>query len=191
MPVRAVACQPLLPYDAGPLTVDDWFALPETPDRYELDEGMLVMAPPPGSAHQDAAGAIYVALVIASRAVGGWAMPAPTGVVLSPSLGYEPDVLYLSPDRMLLKTRRGVEGAPDIVVEVLSRGTRTYDLQTKLPAYLAHGVREVWIVDPEAKTVAVHRAGAEPESCAFGRPIPSRLIDVGTADLDRLPELRE
>ncbi len=111
------------------------------------------------------------------------------GLALARDTGYEPDVLYLTRERMGLRTRRGVEGAPDIVVEVLSPRTRRYDLGTKLPNYLAHGVTEVWIIDPAAQTVAVHRVNEEPEVVTFGQPIPSRVVDVGTAMLDQLPPL--
>jgi Uma2 family endonuclease len=117
----------------------------------------------------------------------GAAMPAPTGVELSREIGFEPDVLYLTRERLDRVRRRGVRGAPNIAVEVLSPGTRKRDLDTKLPAYLAHGVEEVWIVDPEARTVTIHRPGEPPESVAYGERIPSRIVDVGTGGLDRLP----
>ena len=53
---------------------------------------------------------------------------------------------------MRLRSRRGIEGAPDIVVEVASPGTRRYDLLTKLPAYFSNGVLEVWIADPVGRS---------------------------------------
>lgn len=73
-------------------------------------------------------------------------------------------------------------------MEVASPGTRQFDRLTKLPTNLAHGVREVWIVDPSDRTVEVHEPGtAEPRRCRFGEPIPSSIIDVGTAFLERAP----
>jgi Uma2 family endonuclease len=182
---------PLLEPDRGRLTVDDWLALPETADRYELYDGMLVMAPPPGGAHQAAATFITHALTTFAFARGGLALTSTTGVKLSAIRGFEPDALYLSPTRMDRFTDAGIEGAPDIVVEVLSPSTRTYDLATKLPAYLAAGVREVWIVDLEDRSVAVHTvAGRPPAVAAFGEQIPSTIVDVGSASLERLPEPR-
>jgi Uma2 family endonuclease len=174
---------------AGPLTVDDWFTREDFPERCEIFQGMLLMAPPPGGSHQALTTNLTTAFGLYSHASGGVALTAPTGVVLAPTIGFEPDVLYLTPERAHYLRRRGVEGPPDIVVEVLSRSTRVYDLETKLPTYLAHGVREVWIVDPIAKTVAVYEPQGEPRVCRFGEPIPSRIVDVGTAWLESLPEI--
>ncbi len=189
MPATIAKAPTLQPAGFEPLTVDDWFNLPDSPERYELSEGMLIMAPAPDGHHQDIAAMIHYNFMLVAMPQGGWAMMAPTGLALARDTGYEPDVLYLSKARMGLKTRRGVEGAPDIVVEVLSPRTRRYDLRTKLPNYLVHGVTEVWIIDPAAQTVAVHRLDEEPEVVAFGQPIPSRVVDVGAAMLDQLPPL--
>ncbi|MBI5949879.1 MAG: Uma2 family endonuclease [Chloroflexi bacterium] len=174
-----------------PLTVEDWYALPEDdPNRYELYEGMLVMAPPPDGRHFSISSWLHGVLHNYARAHAGRAFHAPAGVALSRDTGFEPDVVYLSQERMGRFGARGIEGAPDLVVEVASPSTRRYDVNTKLPAYLAAGVREVWIVDPVAKTVTVHsEGGAAPVTVAFGEPIPSRVVDIGNADLDRLPPL--
>ncbi len=172
-----------------PLTVEDWYALPEDdPNRYELYEGMLVMAPPPDGRHVSISSYLHGALHNYAREHGGLAFHAPAGVALARDTGFEPDVVYLSRERAGRFGRRGIEGAPDLVVEVASPSTRRYDIHTKLPAYLEAGVREVWIVDPVAKTVTVHgEGGAAPLTVAFGEPIPSRVVTVGNADLDRLP----
>lgn len=171
----------------APITVDDWFEMPDAPDRYELSEGMLVMLPTPDGRHQDIAGVIHHSLMRVAMANGGWAMPALTGVALTHDIGYLPDVLYLSPERMALKTHRGVEGAPNIVVDVVSPRSRRYDLERKRPTYLASGVNEVWIVDPDVETITVHREFEGPTTARFGEPIPSRIVEVGSAFLDQLP----
>jgi Uma2 family endonuclease len=176
---------------AGPLTVDDWFTREDFPERCEIFQGMLLMAPPPGGSHQVTTTRVTLALGNYGLANGGLALTAPTGVVLAPTIGFEPDVLYLTAERAHYLRRRGVEGPPDIVVEVLSRSTRAYDLETKLPTYLVHGVREVWIVDPVAKTVSVYESLGEPRVCRFGERIPSRIADVGTAGLETLPEVAD
>jgi Uma2 family endonuclease len=171
------------------MTVDDWHALPETTERYELYEGVLILMPPPDLVHQDIALALAVAMRAAARISGGAVNFAPTGVALSSTIGFEPDALYLSPTRMSLRSKRGIDGAPDIVVEVASRGTRRYDLNTKLPAYFANGVLEVWIADPVANTVSVYFADEPnaPLTAPFGARIPSKILDVGNAELDELP----
>ncbi len=179
--------RPLLDRDCGALTLDDWYTLPDSPDRYELLHGMLIMAPPPGGAHQSATSLLASALLRAGLATGGFAWSAPFGVGLSASIGFEPDISYLAAEHMSRLKERGIEGPPDIVVEALSPSTRRYDLTIKLPLYLEYGVREVWIVDPVAKTVEVHANGRELRRVRFGERIPSEVVDVGSADLERLP----
>ncbi len=71
---------------------------------------------------------------------------------------YQPDLLFVSNARRHIfnPDGRGITGAPDVVVEILSDSTRRRDLAVKLPVYAANGVREVWIVDLDAATVTVH-----------------------------------
>jgi Uma2 family endonuclease len=174
--------------DCEQLTIDDWFTRPDVPERSELYQGVLIVAPPPDPRHQMAVSRILNTLFVFAEHAEGIALVAPTGVALASDVGFEPDVLYLSPQRAHYLKERGVEGPPDIVVEVASRGTRRFDRLTKLPAYLEHGVREVWIVDPETRTVEVHEPGlAEPRKAQFGEPIPSRIVDIGSASLERVP----
>lgn len=175
--------------DCEELTVDDWFTRPDIPERSELYQGVLIVAPPPGGGHQVAVSELSLALGLIGHEQGGVALTAPTGVVLAVDIGFEPDVLYLSAERVRYLKERGVDGPPDIVVEVASQGTRRFDRLTKLPAYLEHGVREVWIVDPGSRTVEVHDPDtAEPRRCRFGEPIPSLIVDVGSGFLERVPE---
>jgi Uma2 family endonuclease len=179
---------PVLSRDCEQLTIDDWFTRPDVPERSELYQGVLIVAPPPDPRHQIAVSEILGALLALSHKVDGLAVVAPTGVALASDIGFEPDVLYLSPEHTHYLKQRGVEGPPDIVVEVASPGTRRFDRLTKLPTYLEYGVREVWIVDPETRTVEVHEPGlAEPRTARFGEPIPSRIVDIGSASLERVP----
>ena len=167
------------------LTADDFYALPDSPERYELLEGMLVMAPPPGGTHQSIQGWLVHQLWKFAETAGGGVLGSPTGLQLGFATVFEPDVLYLAPGQTSLMEERGVRGAPALVVEIASPSTRRYDVSTKLPAYLEAGVREVWIVDPVAKTVAIHHPGEEARTVAFGESIPSTVVEVGTAGLER------
>jgi Uma2 family endonuclease len=179
----------ILSRDCEQLTVDDWFTRPDVPEWSELYQGVLIVAPPPDMRHQIALSRLHNTLFVFAEHAEGIALVAPTGVVLAADIGFEPDVLYLSPERVHLLKQRGIEGPPDIVVEVASPGTRRFDRLTKLPTYLEYGVREVWIVDPESRTVEVHEPGlAEPRTARFGEPIPSRIVDVGSASLELVPE---
>ncbi len=174
-----------------PLTAEEYFRLPEDdPNRYELFEGMLLMVPPPGAPHQRIVVVILVALREFAQRAGGEAFVSPIGVVLGPDLVFQPDVCFVSRARLRI-IQHNIEGAPDIVVEVLSPSTRRFDSSTKLRTYLEAGVRAVWLVDPMSRTVTVHFGGGRrrPRKADFGEPIPSTIVQVGDAGLGELPEL--
>ena len=67
----------------------------------------------------------------------------------------QPDLVFIASERQNLVSERGIEGAPDLVVEILSPRTWWKDRRLKQPLYMEAGVRECWIVDPETKTIEV------------------------------------
>ncbi len=142
------------------LASDIWDA-PDNGKRYEVIEGEWFMAPAPSWWHQNAVSALIVI-------IGSWVrprnlgrvVPAPTGVVLDDENGVEPDLVYISRDRMHIISERGVEGAPDMVTEVLSPGTAARDRGLKMRRYAAAGVAHYWIVDPANRTLEAYRLGA-------------------------------
>ena len=165
------------------LTIDDWFTLPDDGNQYELFEGVLCLMAPPSRRHQDITLDIATHLRAEARRTGGYAGVAPLGVAMEERLGFLPDVVYVAPGREAILSDRGIEGVPDVVVEVLSRSTEAFDRGTKLRTYLRRGVREVWLVDPRRQTVTVHRSPRERTEAAFGQPIPSLLVNIGDAGL--------
>ena len=80
---------------------------------------------------------------------------APLDVVLSDYDVAQPDILFVSNERASIITEANIQGAPDVVVEVLSPSTAGYDRGYKRVLYGRHGVRECWIVDPDAETVEI------------------------------------
>jgi Uma2 family endonuclease len=83
---------------------------------------------------------------------------APFDVLLSDFDMVEPDLLYVSHPRMLRQmTEERLVGAPDLVVEILSKWSRLIDEGVKLRLYERFGVSEYWVIDPEAETVRVYR----------------------------------
>ena len=86
---------------------------------------------------------------------------APCDVILSNQDVAQPDILFVSNSRSGIVTEANIQGAPDLVVEILSPGTATYDRGYKQALYSRHGVREYWLVDPDADTVEVLAEGAE------------------------------
>jgi Uma2 family endonuclease len=140
--------------------------LPSGPVSYELHRGRLITMPPPGEIHGVVSGKFIAALVYLGDFRGLGKAMGEVGVIL----GRNPDHL-LGPDAVFiakasLPTRRSSEGyletIPDLVVEVRSKNDTGPEVQSKVDDYLAAGVRVVWVADPQARTVTVHRAGVEP-----------------------------
>lgn len=98
---------------------------------------------------------------------------APIDVLLSETDVVVPDLIYVSAARSPVVTSKNVQGAPDLVVEILSPSTRPRDERLKRDLYERAGVQEYWIVDPDRDVVAVHRRAAD----AFERP-----LEYGAAD---------
>jgi Uma2 family endonuclease len=134
----------------GPYREADYLALPDEP-RCELLYGRLVMTPSPIVRHQLVVGAILRRLFDLVDREGGLAVDSPVDVVLADHSVVQPDVIYVAKDRVSIVSKR-VQGAPDLVVEILSPGTARRDLGEKLRLYAEAGVREYWIVDPVLET---------------------------------------
>ena len=143
------------------LTVRCYMSIPEGDDkRYELIDGELILAPSPIPQHQIIAGNLFEILIGFVRAQGlGRVIISPMDVVLSDHDVFQPDVLFISRDRLHIVGERNIQGAPDLVIEILSPSTETRDRGIKLTQYLRYGVRECWIVDPQERTLEVLQAG--------------------------------
>jgi Uma2 family endonuclease len=142
---------PLAPRtDLGPYREADYLALPDEP-RCELLYGRLLVTPSPALRHQRVAAGVYDLLRAFAYRQGGEALFAPLDVVMADHSIVQPDVIYVSPLRSSILRAR-VEGAPDLVVEILSPGTARRDLGEKLRLYAESGVTEYWIVDPQLCT---------------------------------------
>jgi Uma2 family endonuclease len=142
----------------GKLTYQDLLAMPEDGKRHELVNGVHYVSPAPRLRHQAVLANLFRVLdgYIRKTRVGSLYF-APVDVVLSQIDVLEPDILFVTRERLAILTEMCVQGAPDLVVEVLSPGTRRRDATVKLRAYRKFGVGEYWMVDPHRETVAVHR----------------------------------
>jgi Uma2 family endonuclease len=133
----------------------DYLQLPED-KRYEILDGELHMVAAPGTKHQRVALNLTVALYQYSKRTGaGTVYEAPTDVILSDENIVQPDILFVRRERSAIIGEANLQGAPDLVVEVLSPGTRAKDLGIKRKTYAGFVVQEYWIVDPETETVDV------------------------------------
>jgi Uma2 family endonuclease len=86
---------------------------------------------------------------------------SPLDVVLSYYDIVEPDLLFIAGDQAGIMTEKNIQGAPALVVEVLSKSTRKRDAQIKRRLFEQVGVREYWLVDPELDTVQIFRPSAD------------------------------
>jgi Uma2 family endonuclease len=140
------------------LTIEDYRTLPETGPQYQLIDGELYrMTPAPRFRHQKVVAALIHELFAFVSAHGlGEVVGSPVDVYLSRHDVVQPDVLFVSNARKDRVTELGVEGAPDLAIEVLSPSTRELDLGAKKGLYARHGAIEMWVVDLEDETLAVY-----------------------------------
>jgi len=133
----------------------DYLQLPED-KRYEILDGELYVVPAPNTKHQRISRRLEGALDkhVSGKNLGE-IFDAPYDVILSDENVLQPDILFVRKERLAIIGEANIEGAPDLVVEILSPGTRQKDLAVKRKIYAKFGVREYWIVDPDAATVEV------------------------------------
>lgn len=150
---------------APPLTVEDYRILPETGPRYQLIEGSLHVAPAPNRYHQHISRNIGFLILKWMEAGGrGELYYAPFDVYLDEVNVFQPDLIYVAPENIHVLTDSGAEGAPDLVVEILSPNTRKIDLGPKKHVFARLGVKELWIVDPESRAIDQYDLRANVES---------------------------
>lgn len=142
-------------------TIEDYERLPEG-SPYQLIEGELIMSPAPGYEHQKSSKKLFVKLYkLLEEKEKGEVFYAPIDVYLDQENAYQPDIVVLLEGSKAKISQKGIEGAPDIVVEILSPSTAYYDLTEKKEVYERSGVKEYWIVDPKRKTFEVYANSQE------------------------------
>lgn len=172
---------------AGPgvrLTYDDFVLFPDDGQRHELIDGEHYVTPSPNRKHQQVSGSLHLLIAgwLEHRPI-GQIYYAPFDVVLSRFDVVEPDLLYVSNERAgEVLTAANVQGAPELVVEIGSPGTRTRDETIKRRLYERAGVAEYWLVDPELDTVRVYRREAD----RFARAVE---LSAGAGDVLTTPLL--
>ena len=142
-------------------TVRDYMSIPDGDERrFELIDGELMLAPAPVPTHQRIVlRLLYILIEFVERNQLGEVFTSPIDVVLSEHHVVQPDILFISSERLHIIGDRNVQGAPDLVIEVLSPSTTKRDRVLKSSSYLRFGVPEYWIVDPAERTIEVMRAG--------------------------------
>jgi Uma2 family endonuclease len=146
------------------VTLGEYLALPETTLPHELVDGELRVTAAPSTWHQTVLNRVARALedFVEPRKL-GLVFRAPVDVILDrvAGLALQPDIIYIRQDRAEIVHER-IEGVPDLVVEILSPGTRDYDRTEKSARYAAAGVTEYWLADSDKHTIEIRRLDQRP-----------------------------
>ncbi len=155
--------------------------IPESNAPTELWDGEIVMSPAPNPNHQEIVFNFATRLWNFVKANGlGKVFLSPLDVVLSERRAVQPDVIHVSSARLAI-VQDVIQGAPDLVAEVISTGSWKRDRLEKKDLYEQFGVAEYWIIDPEARTVEVFvleqgayhlHSRAEPGQTAVSKALP-------------------
>ena len=144
------------------LTVDDFMLFPDDGKRHEIIDGVHYVTPSPVTRHQAISGRLHLSLgnFLAEQPQLGRVFFAPLDVIFTRWDVVGPDLLVIAADQLDILTTKNVQGAPAIVVEILSPGTRKVDESIKRRLFERGGVREYWLIDPELDIVKLYRREA-------------------------------
>jgi len=136
------------------MTAEAFFQLPETNLPTELVNGERIEMNAPNDLHQKMSMSLIVAL-LPILPIGEF-RTAPTDVCLDNVNVLQPDLFWVSSENLHCKVIEGRwYGAPDFIIEIFSPSTERRDKKAKFDTYERYGVREYWMVDPQAEYVEV------------------------------------
>ncbi len=168
----------------GTVTYDEYAAMPDDGRRYELIDGELLVTPSPSWSHQRVVGALFAILRQHVRARQlGEVVVSPFDVILTPKNAPQPDIVFVAREREDRVSERGVEGAPTLVVEVLSPSRPALDLVKKRKLYFDNSIPHYWIADPEKRSLEGLVRGSRDYTTE------ARFDGDGTAVLSPFPDL--
>lgn len=136
------------------MTSAEYFERPESNQFEELIDGELIVSPPPLLNHQRIV--LRLATTLQTLIPNGEVFIAPVALRLDQWNVPEPDVVWVAEESPCKLVREGLEGPPDLIVEVLSPSTAKRDRGDKFDLYEKHGVREYWLADYEGQYVEVY-----------------------------------
>lgn len=141
----------------GHWTRADWEALPDDGSRYEIIEGVLFMSTAPSAFHQYIIWQMVELVGIPAKRQGlAYPFFAPIGVFMPGCEPVQPDLVVVLREHADIIRERRIHGVPDLIVEVLSPGSREYDEDVKLKAYAAAGVPEYAVIDPAERQLRLY-----------------------------------
>jgi Uma2 family endonuclease len=142
-------------------TYEDYCLLPED-RRYEVVDGEPFLTPAPTPNHQDIVLELVTRLreFVNARKLGRVVL-SPCDVLLSKYDILQPDIFFIATGREGIVGEKYIDGAPDLVVEVLSPSTESRDREAKAKRYAIFGVREMWLIDSGSRTIEVLENGGQ------------------------------
>jgi Uma2 family endonuclease len=145
------------------LTYEDFVRIPDDGKRHEIIDGVHYVTPSPVLRHQQLLGRLYVSIAnfLEVHPEVGQAFLSPLDTVFSPWDVVEPDLLFVAADQLDILTEPNIQGAPALVVEILSPSTRRRDQGIKRQLFDRGGVREYWLVDPKGRDLTIYRRAAD------------------------------
>ena len=142
--------------NTGIYTFKDYLKLPEG-SPYQLIEGELIMSPSPNSYHQTISKNLEFILIGYTKAnKSGIVLHAPIDVYIDEKNVFQPDIIFISKENKSILRKKGIVGAPDLVIEILSVSTMGYDEIVKKNIYLEAGVKEYITVNPSEKIIKTY-----------------------------------
>jgi len=176
----------------GEWTEEDYFNLPETNRIVELSEGKLIISPSPTPRHQKVSFKLSLLLgnyVLANTL--GEVVTSPMDVRLWKGKIRQPDIAFMSNEHKKRITRK-FWGIPDLVVEIISKGTKKQDMVDKFNEYQKAGITEYWIVDLSKETIEIfaleNKAYIQLGKWNIGETAHSKVIDGLQVELDKVFE---
>jgi len=137
-------------------TYRDLRSTPDDGKRYELFEGNLIVSPVPTTSHQIAVANLFLLLSsFVRRENRGRVLSAPCDVFFSDATVVQPDLLFVGKDRSSIVKEEYIEGAPDLVVEVVSPNSEERDRGYKFKLYAEQGVKEYWLADCQKRVLQI------------------------------------
>ncbi len=137
-------------------TYEDYLKTPED-KRYELINGELLMTPSPIPNHQRVSGKLeFVLRKFVTENNLGEVFDAPCDVYLDDENVVQPDILFISKDRLDIIGEKNIQGPPNFLIEIISEHSVYRDMVQKKRLYARFCVKEYWIVIPEEEEIEVY-----------------------------------
>ena len=137
-------------------TWEDIKDFPESAGRTEIVDGELIVSPVASAKHQRVSTLLgaRIAPFVVGRDLGEF-FSCPVHLILDEHVNYEPDLSFFAKGRLRDLRVAAIHGAPDLILEVISKSNRQHDTETKFLDYERYGVREYWLVDRYARWIEV------------------------------------